>query len=272
MEVCDGIAEVFERMMFFLKVIQVLNDEECGISIDRKLFWASKLSCLKGYPRLFCLNDRMKRPSMKGEIPKGAVCENSTVYQIKNEEKGSVGTRKNAQDRDESKMALALGVSIGTDFEFLLDACVEFFDDILSIIIIRSPAKVDAEKSTNRLSGCGSIVLRFSNKESFSSFSNAFSFSSLNVISSTDEQNNDAGKLLVFLELKRFEMDKCNGCLTLFESGPFDDFKSCFEDTSVHELPICAFCLRRIKGSFSGLDEVDAHPVVRRSVLTSIFQ
>ena len=63
---------------------------------------------------------------MKGEIPKGAVCENSTVYQIKNEEKGSVGTRKNAQDRDESKMALALGVSIGTDFEFLLDACVEF--------------------------------------------------------------------------------------------------------------------------------------------------
>ena len=83
--------------------------------------------------------------------------------------------------------------------------------------------------------------------------------------SSKDEQNNFEDELILILQLERFEMYISRGCHQL-ENQSVDYSNSLFSDENLLELPICAFCLRRIKGDFSGLHEVDAHPVVHRSI------
>jgi hypothetical protein len=175
-------------------------------------------------------------------------------------------------------MALFLGVSSDTEFESILYAWEVFFEHILSIVIIRIPAEVNGNDGakrfdfTHKVFGCGAIVVNFLSEQSRSSFSNAFNFSLIDAKSSFGvEQNNIIEEPFIILKLRRFEMNQGQEPSNLYESIQSGDNSISIVDNCLIELPICACCLRRIKGNFSGLNGVDSHPIVCRQVKYSPY-
>ena len=173
--------------MFSVKILNAQYDEEFGNSLDHRYIWFSKLTCCRGHLKLFSLNPNTKRCE-RVKKKQGSLGKDTCTYHLNISAECGTGNLKNGEER--VNMTLILGISNDTELRCMLDAWTDFFDHILSIIIIGAPVKADTEKIAYNRFGCVGIIIRFVHEESCSSFLEAFKISLPNVIYSSVERTN----------------------------------------------------------------------------------